>query len=157
MSARREPPSGRRKPARGAHPATSQDFFTVHTLVQMVKFGAVGVLNTLLTLAVIFLLTKLFRVSDYAANAAGYAVGLANSFVWNKLWTFKSGGRIARESLLFLSVYGVCYLVQLGILALLIEVLRLHRDISQLAAMAFYIVLGFLGNKLVTFRKGERP
>src|SRR5580658_4586881 len=58
-------------------------------LVQFVKFGIVGVSNTVLTLAVYTLLLKVFGVWYLAASAIGFAVGATNGFLLNRRWTFR--------------------------------------------------------------------
>ena len=50
-------------------------------LVQFVKFGIVGVSNTLLTFVVYTLLLKVFGVWYLAASAIGFIVGAVNGFL----------------------------------------------------------------------------
>src|SRR6202521_4662577 len=56
--------------------------------VQLVKFGIVGVSNTLLAFAVYTLLLKVFGVWYVAASGIGFAVGAVNGFLLNRRWTF---------------------------------------------------------------------
>src|SRR5437879_13630419 len=58
-------------------------------LVQFVKFGIVGVSNTLLFFAVYTVLLKVFGVWYLAASAIGFIVGATNGFLLNRRWTFK--------------------------------------------------------------------
>src|SRR5260370_37896943 len=58
-------------------------------LIQFVKFGIVGISNTLLTFAVYTLLLKVFGVWYLAASAIGFGVGTVNSFLLNRRWTFR--------------------------------------------------------------------
>ena len=58
-------------------------------VVQFVKFGIVGVSNTLLTLVVYTVLLKVFGVWYLAASAIGFIVGATNGFLLNRKWTFK--------------------------------------------------------------------
>src|SRR5450432_2482615 len=58
-------------------------------VVQFVKFGLVGVSNTLLTFAIYTLLLKVFGVWYLAASAIGFAVGATNGFLLNRRWTFR--------------------------------------------------------------------
>lgn len=121
------------------------------------KFGLVGVLNTLVTLAVIFILKEGLGVYYITANWIGFAAGVINSFIFNKLWTFKSRKMVGREIFLFILVTGVCYFIQLGILVLLKERLKWPFFWAQIAAMVIYTGLGFLGNNFLTFRsRGEK-
>ena len=57
-------------------------------LVQFVKFGIVGVSNTLLTFAIYTVLLKVFGVWYLAASAIGFVVGAINGFLLNRRWTF---------------------------------------------------------------------
>src|SRR5277367_302892 len=58
-------------------------------LVQFVKFGIVGVSNTLLTLVVYTVLLKVFGVWYLAASAIGFIAGATNGFLINRRWTFR--------------------------------------------------------------------
>ena len=57
-------------------------------LVQFVKFGIVGISNTLITFAVYTVLLKVFGVWYIAASAIGFVVGATNGFLLNRRWTF---------------------------------------------------------------------
>ncbi|MGL4491886.1 MAG: GtrA family protein, partial [Tannerellaceae bacterium] len=63
---------------------------TSQTLRQVVKYGVVGLANTLFTALVIWVCMELFLWDPVVSNVVGYAIGLINSFVWNRRWTFRS-------------------------------------------------------------------
>ncbi|TDB36815.1 MAG: GtrA family protein [Actinobacteria bacterium] len=56
--------------------------------VRFVRFGVVGIINTLITMAVFNLAAVLLHAPALAANALGWVVGFANSYFWNRRWTF---------------------------------------------------------------------
>src|ERR1700726_5299368 len=58
-------------------------------ILQFLKFGIVGVSNTLLFFATYTLLLKVFGVWYLAAAAIGFALGAVNGFLWNRRWTFR--------------------------------------------------------------------
>src|SRR5271169_6471720 len=58
-------------------------------IVQFVKFGIVGVSNTLITFAVYTLLLKVFGVWYLGASAIGFLAGAVNGFLLNRRWTFR--------------------------------------------------------------------
>ncbi len=58
-------------------------------VLQFVKFGIVGVSNTLISFAMYTLLLKVFGVWYVAASGIGFAVGAVNGFLWNRAWTFR--------------------------------------------------------------------
>ena len=64
------------------------------TLVQLAKYLLVGVMNTLITLVVIFVCKIYLHVNPYVSNALGYLAGLINSFLWNRRWVFRSNGKM---------------------------------------------------------------
>jgi putative flippase GtrA len=57
-------------------------------LQRLVRFGVVGVSNTLLTVAVFAVLTGL-RLPAAPASALAFAAGAANGYRLNRSWTFR--------------------------------------------------------------------
>lgn len=137
---------------------------------QAFKFGVVGIGNTLLSLFVIWVFTKWLGCSEVMANLIGYTVGLINSFLWNKQWTFKSTIDWKSSAMRFLVVFAVCYLLQLMLLLVLnhyyidrppfygfLKPIFVSFSLSipfyhQMLAMAFYTIINFLINKMYTFK-----
>lgn len=119
---------------------------------QAIKYGIVGVINTLITAAVIWVMMKGLGCSDIVSNVVGYAAGLLNSFVWNRQWTFHSQAGWWPSAVRFGAVFAVCYLLQLGVLMYLNRHLDIDPYYNQLIAMAFYTVVNFIMNKFYTFK-----
>jgi putative flippase GtrA len=63
-------------------------------MARFVRFGVVGVSNTVLTLVAYEILT-LLGLADTAASALGFAVGAANGYLLNRSWTFHADGGMA--------------------------------------------------------------
>ena len=61
------------------------------TFVQLLKYGVIGVSNTLITLVVFYVINTLMGLDYAVANTLGYILGLINSFVWNRTWVFRTG------------------------------------------------------------------
>ena len=120
----------------------------------MFKFGIVGVINTGITLGVIFIMMSWLGISYVISNAAGYTLGFINSFLMNRFWTFQSKGNPLVESLRFIGVFAVCYLIQLGMLVAMKEKMAVPREAATLIAMVLYTLLSYIGNKIFTFQKG---
>ena len=67
----------------------------------IVRYGAVGILNTLVTIATYFLLRRV-GVGPDMANFLSYLAGILNSYVFNRLWVFRSReNRYLREGAVF--------------------------------------------------------
>jgi putative flippase GtrA len=120
--------------------------------VQFVKFGIVGVSNTLLTFAVYTILLKVFGVWYLAASAIGFLVGTVNSFLLNRRWTFR--GHVG-DSLTPVrwGVVQCCGLaVNEGLLYLFAHGARLDKLLAQAFATAVVTVATFFANRSWTFR-----
>ena len=121
-------------------------------LVQFVKFGIVGVSNTLLTLVVYTLLLKVFGVWYLAASAIGFIVGAINGFLLNRRWTFREHVGDALTPVR----WGVVQTCGLAIDELLLYVFvhdaQLDKLIAQVCATAVVTVSTFVANRAWTFR-----
>ena len=60
-------------------------------IAQFIKYCIVGVMNTAITLGVIFLCKSVCGINPYVSNAIGYICGLINSFLWKKQWELRAG------------------------------------------------------------------
>ena len=116
------------------------------------KYGAVGVINTLITAVVIYIVQELLGRDPVPSNVLGYAAGLLNSFLLNSRWTFKSAFSW-RSFIGFMLAFGVCYLLQLLVLLWLGEETEIPPYPQQLIAMVVYTGANFLLNKFVVFKK----
>jgi putative flippase GtrA len=119
---------------------------------QAIRYAIVGVSNTLIGLGSIFCLMYFFSVNPLIANILGYTIALSNSFVLNKIWTFKHKSKDLKTIFNFLIIFIVSYLIQLFFLVLLIN-LGLNPYLSQVASTTVYVFTGFIGNKFVTFKE----
>jgi putative flippase GtrA len=121
-------------------------------LVQFVKFGIVGVSNTLLTLVVYTVLLKVFGVWYLAASAIGFVVGAVNGFLLNRRWTFREHVGDALTPVRW-GVVQTCGLgLDEGLLYLLVHDAHMGKLIAQVCATAVVTVSTFLVNRAWTFR-----
>lgn len=137
------------------------------TAVQLVKYGLVGVSNSLITLLVIFVCNELIGLKLMLADVIGYIAGLINSFIWNKTWVFKSHNhRLGYEMALFIAGFLICFGLQFVTVLLLrdpmkslgISVLGIPSDtlgeyIAVCVGMVVYTLCNFLFNRCLTFRQ----
>lgn len=116
------------------------------------RFGAVGVVNTLAGLAVIFMSKWFFGFSDALANIIGYLCGLAISFTLNRTWTFRDSGALATSLARFLLVFLIAYLFNLVTVLLAIHALRLNSYLAHAIGVVPYTLVLFLGSHYFAFR-----
>ena len=121
-------------------------------LVQFVKFGIVGVSNTLLTLVVYTLLLKVFGVWYLAASAVGFIVGATNGFLLNRRWTFRDHVGDAYTPLRWAIVQGAGLGINEAMLYVLVHDAKLDKLLAQVCATALVTVTTFFANRAWTFR-----
>lgn len=125
---------------------------SAHVLVQFVKFGIVGVSNTLLTLAVYTVLLKVFGVWYLAASAIGFAVGATNGFLLNRRWTFREHVGDALTPVRWGIVQSGGLGINEALLYLLVHDGHLDKLVAQVCATAVVTVTTFVVNRAWTFR-----
>lgn len=120
-------------------------------LRELITFALVGVVNTVLCLAVIWGAGRL-GAGPYVANAIGYAVGLTNSFVLNRTFTFRQAPARPGMPFRFLIAFAVAYVVNLGVLTVGLGIDPDHAFLWQLPAMVAYTLTFFALSKWFVFR-----
>ena len=120
---------------------------------QAFKYGIVGAANTLLTFAVYLALTELFGCGKNLSNLIGYVAGVANSFIWNKQWTFKQAGAWLGSGIRFLTGFIICYLLQRWLFGYLNAHMPVPHVYNFVIAMIFYNILFFLSSKYIIFKE----
>jgi len=121
-------------------------------LLQLARFLLVGIANTLVGLAVIFAAKALAGAGDLAANASGYAVGLALSFALNRTWTFRDRGRLSPAALRFLLAFALAYLANLATVFGLRDLAGVDSYVAQAAGVVPYTALFFVASRAFVFR-----
>jgi putative flippase GtrA len=121
-------------------------------VAQFVKFGIVGVSNTVLSLAVYAVLLKGFGVWYLAASALAFAVGATNGFLLNRRWTFREHVGDALTPVRW-GVVQTCGLgVNEGLLYVFVHDAHLDKLIAQVCATAVVTVSTFVVNRAWTFK-----
>lgn len=118
----------------------------------MIRYGAVGLVNTGVTALVIFLL-KLTGIHYALYTLAGYAVGITISFILNRKFTFKSKERTGLQAMKFLLVTGSLLALTQLLQYLLIDVAGINETIGVILGMVFYTGTGYILNRLFVFKK----
>jgi putative flippase GtrA len=121
-------------------------------LVQFVKFGIVGVSNTLLFFSIYTVLLKVFGVWYLAASAIGFTIGAINGFLLNRRWTFRGHVGDALTPVRWGVVQGCGLGLNEGLLYLFVDGATLDKLLGQAFATIIVTVITFLVNRAWTFR-----
>ena len=128
-------------------------------LIQFIKFGLVGISNTLVSLAVYYLFYFIDERLYLAGNIVGWIVSVANSFYWNNRFVF-SGERKERSVILkkllktYFS-YGATFLLSTLMLYIEVDVLDWSAVLCPVLNLIITIPLNFLLNKYWAFAEGK--
>ena len=124
-------------------------------LKQAAKFGSVGVLNTLLDLALYFVLTRWLGLGAQpaVAKAISYSVGVINSFFMNRVWTFQARGSSWATLVPFFLSSLVGLAINTGMLQFCLATLNLPEIVAIAAATGSSLLWNFLVSKYLIFKK----
>ena len=148
-----------------------KDEKTRQTTIQLLKYGVIGVSNTVITAVTFYLLNTWLGAPYGVANVSGYVLGVINSFVWNRSWVFnaKGKGNVWRQGILFLGGFFVCMILQGLVSWILLEPVGMKnlpediipflpmkhagQNIVMLIAMVVYTIANYIWNRTVTFKE----
>jgi putative flippase GtrA len=123
-------------------------------LTQFIKFSLVGVLNTGIHYGVFYSLYEFVGLYYVLASGIGFCLAVTNSYFMNKFWTFKRrGSNVRREFMKFFIVNCLTLSINLGSMAILVELFAMHPPVAQLVTIGFTLMINFLGNKFWTFKE----
>lgn len=132
-------------------------------LIQFIKFGLVGVMNTAVDFLVYALLTWL-GMQYLVAQVFSYSAGTVNSYVVNKLWTFGGGkgaastetrkaGKVDKREFARFAVVNIgTLLLSVALLYVLKTGLGFHPLVAKIGVTAVTVVVNYIGSKLWVFR-----
>ena len=93
-----------------------------------------------------------FDFNYKVAATIGYIIGILNSYIWNKYWTFKSKKTIRVEFAKFIIVYLFSYTVNIVTLTVLVETFNLIPEIGEIFGIGFATGISYFGMKYYSFR-----
>ena len=125
--------------------------------MRAVKFGAVGVANTLLDLCLFSVLTLVLGSPAVAANVVSYSAGIVLSFVLNRAWTFRDRerGRTWSRLMLFLAGNLLGLALSTTVVALLVK--AWGPLLAKAASLGVTFAWNYAFSNLIVFRSGRPP
>lgn len=133
-------------------------------LMQFVKFGLVGVMNTLIDYAAYFIALKIFEHFGLFGDKAylpssfiGFAVSVSNAFYWNDKYVFtKNAGEKRSRLQSYIKTVSSYAVTGLGLktilLWLFITVIGMSNVLAPVIIIFIIVPINFLLNKLWAFR-----
>jgi putative flippase GtrA len=127
----------------------------ISKLLPMIKFGSVGIINTLVDLAIFTLLTAL-GVTALPAQVVSYSGGVVNSYYMNTRWTFHKETRTPGQALRYVAVN----LATLAITTVLLLILHTYTPFAllecKLIATVVSVGMNYMGSRYWAFGSDHR-
>ena len=150
------------------------------TVKQLIRFGVIGCINSGITYVVFLLSYRYFPLSKVlpvfsdsvagsmvtslhliglstidgaVANVIGYIAGMVNSFVWNKLWTFKAANGTKKQLFRFIITNITCLLASTSIIFICIDLYHWPYNPVWIITMIFVTMINFVASKYWIFAR----
>lgn len=124
---------------------------------ELIAYGIVGVLTTLLNLAVYFVLTSWLGVHYILSDIIAWVICFVFSFVTNKLYVFKSAtwtfNTLLKEVAKFFTSSVFTGIVDVGLLYAMVDLMKINGTVSKLTDNVVIIILNYILRKLWVFKK----
>jgi putative flippase GtrA len=120
--------------------------------IQFIKFGIVGVMNTVVALSIYYFLVWV-GVHYFAANAVAFIISVLNAFFWSSKFVFKGSEKslLVRLAKVY-AAYGFTFLLASGTLVVMVELLHISELIAPLLNLCITVPINFCVNKFWAFR-----
>lgn len=122
---------------------------------QLVRYGIVGIASNA-SIYVLYLVITWLGVGPKLAMTALYLLGVTQSFVFNKKWSFRFSGSTAPALVRYLIAYAIGYGVNLTALMLFVDQLGLPHQPVQGVMIVVIASLLFLAQRYWVFPQTSR-
>ncbi len=131
---------------------------------KFIKFILVGILNTAVSMAIMFLLYNLAHFGYWGSSAISFFIASIISFILNKNFTFSSDESTLKSALKFAVTIGICYLLAYSIskpiviwaLSKFNLKVSLIEQISMLVGMVIFTLLNYFSQRFFVFSRKEK-
>lgn len=122
-------------------------------LKQFVKFGIVGVSNTLISLGIYYLFVYINNDWYIWGNTVGFVVSVLNAYYWNNKYVFKKSSKDNIKPLLKTYIcYGSTFILGTVLLYVMVHYLSISTLIAPLINLVITIPINFFLNKIWAFK-----
>ncbi len=126
-------------------------------ILQFIKFGLVGVSNTLVSMACYYVVLFINEKWYMIGSILGTVLSIANAFYWNDKYVFKNSNndkksKLKRLGKTYISYGGTSILSNL-LLYLEVSIFAINKTIAPIVNLIITIPLNFIINKIWTFKK----
>ena len=121
---------------------------------QFISFGLVGVLNTVISLIIYYVLIY-FGCNYILANFFGFVGGVLNSYFWNSRYVFKEKKENNNKKA-FVKVtisYGISFGISTILMYVMVDMLGISKYLAPLIRLVVTVPINFVLNKKWAFKE----
>lgn len=117
---------------------------------QLIRYALVGIASNAVAYLLYLLLTY-YGMGHKTTMSLLYGVGVAQTFYFNRGWTFGHDGKVSLALVRYVTVYGLGYVFNLAMLMVLVDRWGWSHQWVQGAAIFVIAAFLFLGQKIWVF------
>lgn len=132
-----------------------QEIQNLYASSKKIRYLLVGIVNTifgLVTYPLLYLVLKPIGAGYITVLLAAQVICISFSFASNKYFVFKTNGNLKNEYIKFFSFHAIYFSINLMVLPLMVEVLKLNPIIAQTLFSVFVIVTSYFWHNMITFK-----
>ncbi len=130
--------------------------------IKLLKFGAVGIINTLFGTAIMFTLFDVFNFGYYFSSFCNYFFGSILSYFLNKYFTFNYKKKDVKTIVKFIIGIAACYLIAYGGCRPIARAVfssfgeKIADNIAMIGGMGVFVILNYYSQRFFVFRNLDR-
>lgn len=120
-------------------------------LIQFLKFCVVGLSNTVISLAVYYIILY-FGAHYVIASILSFIISVLNAYYWNYKYVFNSKSDILKSLIKTYTSYGFSYVLSTTLLIILVEYYNISELLAPILVLVITVPLNFILNKFWAFK-----
>ena len=123
--------------------------------ISFMKFGITGLSGMVLDFSVTWYFKEVLSINKFLANAIGFTAAVISNYLINRVWTFQSKTKIARQFAGFATVSVIGLLLNTLIVYVFNHLLLLNFYLSKVIAVGLVFVWNFSINYFFVFKTSK--
>lgn len=120
-------------------------------LIQFLKFCVVGLSNTVISLAVYYIILY-FGAHYVIASILSFIISVLNAYYWNYKYVFNTKSDILKSLIKTYTSYGFSYVLSTTLLIILVEYYNISELLAPILVLVITVPLNFILNKFWAFK-----
>lgn len=120
-------------------------------LIQFLKFCVVGLSNTVISLAVYYIILY-FGAHYVIASILSFIISVLNAYYWNYKYVFNTKSDILKSLIKTYTSYGFSCVLSTTLLIILVEYYNISELLAPILVLVITVPLNFILNKFWAFK-----